>query len=123
METPTASDTQRQALIEALKYPRTLINAGLELERCPHNGMYTDTDPRCIACENGPECEWLFHNGEFAALTEKPVHDLVGALEYALLHVSAFASTAGHDVQNCRCANCQWVRDSQSLLESSGHGT
>jgi len=110
-------DTLRHDIIAALKYPRTLIGAGLELERCPHGGMYTDDDPRCVACENAPECEWLFHNGEFAALTEKPVHDLVGALEYALLHVSAFASTAGHDLSNCDCANCCWVRNAQVLLE------
>jgi len=111
----------RKDLIAALQYPRTLINAGLELERCPHGGMYTDDDVRCVACADAPECEWLFHNGEFAALSEKPVSDLVSALEFALLHVSAFSSTSGHDVLNCHCANCQWVRDSQALLEGSGH--
>jgi hypothetical protein len=107
----------RKQLIEALAYPRTLIDSGLQLENCPHNGRYDKQDLRCHECDSRPECEWLVHNDEFVALKNKPEDQLLAALEFALLHMSAFVASAGHDNRSCRCESCQWIRDSQDLYD------
>ncbi len=105
----------RKKLIDALSFPRQLVHDGLELDKCPHNGFYSESDPRCGRCEQQIECEWLLRNDEFVALQQKPLADLVDALEFALMHVNAYAGTAGHEVRACHCEVCGWLRKAQRL--------
>lgn len=109
----------RQDLIEALNYPREFVRNEIELDGCPHNGLYDSEDGGCSACPQRPECEWLYHNGEFAALGQKPVAEILTALEIASDYVMAQVACWEHDSRQCGCTSCSWLRGALHLLDQA----
>jgi hypothetical protein len=89
----------KQALIDALKYPREL--------------------GKCIACPQQSECEWLYHNEGFAALEKKPISEILTALEIASDYVAAQVTYWEHDSQRCGCTSCSWLRDALRLVDQA----
>jgi hypothetical protein len=114
-----ANEYMRPALIGALSYPRELMSADMELDSCPHNGLYDDDDGRCLACVQQPECEWLFDNEAFAALERKPIGEILRALETASDYVAAQVAYWHHDSRQCGCTSCTWLRDTLRLVEKA----
>jgi hypothetical protein len=109
----------RQALIQALTYPRELVRNNLELDECPHAGLYDDEDGRCIACPQQSECEWLYHNEAFAALEKRPIADIRAAVEIAADYVTAQVAYWEHDSRRCRCTSCSWLRNALRLIDEA----
>ncbi len=72
----------RERSIELLAYPRDQVRNNVELDHCSHNGLYAEGDRECQNCDYEMECNWLYHNDEFAALKQKSIEDLVDALEF-----------------------------------------
>ena len=107
----------KQQIIELLAFPRTLVRDHLELETCPHNGFFDQGDMRCLQCENGMECEWLYSNDEFAALQKHSLKRLTDALEFAVFYVEAEIARWGHDTLSCSCDSCKWLRRAQQMVE------
>ena len=110
----------RNRIIQALSYPTALIRGGVELDSCSHSGQYNDLDPECTYCDFEPECAWLFRHDENVSLAEKPLADLVEALEFCYGYVDAHTARLGHEFETCNCDACRWLRDAGRLMESLG---
>ncbi len=109
----------RRVLIEALEYPRELVRNNLELDECPHAGLYDNEDGNCIACPQQSECEWLYNNEGFAALEKKPIAKILTALEIAADYVAAQVTYWEHDSRRCGCTSCSWLRDALHLVDEA----
>ena len=107
----------RESIIKALSYPRELVRGEFELDDCPHSGLYAEEDARCIDCPQRPECEWLYSNEEFVALEQKPMAEILEALEFALEYVAAQIAYWQHDSQQCGCTSCSWLKDAARLFD------
>jgi hypothetical protein len=114
-----AKESMRQNLIEALSYPRELVRNNLELDDCPHAGLYDDEDGRCIACPQQSDCEWLYNNEGFAALEKKPIAEILAALEIASDYVAAQVTYWEHDSRRCGCTSCSWLRGALRLVDKA----
>jgi len=106
----------RRNLIDALAYPRRVLQAQIDLQRCPHAGFFSPGDVGCQDCDDRPECQWLYHNDEFVALERKNDHDLLQALDFAICFVTA--QVAGHDARTCTCPSCKWLRGAQGIYDA-----
>jgi hypothetical protein len=116
---PEAKESMRPNLIEALGYPRELLRNDLELDDCPHNALYDNEDGKCLACLQRSECEWLYQNEEFAALGQKPIAEILAALEIASDYVAAQIAYWEHDNRQCGCTSCSWLRDALRLVDQA----
>jgi hypothetical protein len=110
----------REQIIEALAFPRKLVQDSLDLHQCPHGGFFSPAETGCQDCDDRAECQWLYHYDEFAAMENKPVAVLVDALDFALTYVRAQVATWEHDSQGCRCDACRWLRASEKLYDVAG---
>jgi hypothetical protein len=110
----------KTTIIEMLEFPRQVIRGHIEFETCGHAGNFSSSDPACLVCETRMECEWLYHNDEFVALTEKPLDAVVDAFGLALLYVDACLTRAEHDVGSCRCEACDWLRRARQIYAAAG---
>ena len=108
----------RNRIVDALAYPRQLVRDGLDFEVCRHHGQFNSADPECLICDDGPECKWLYDTDEFAALTERPLDQLVSALEFALLSVTTHNMRWKHKSELCNCEACNWLRGAQDLYDA-----
>ncbi len=110
----------RDRIIQALRFPTILIREGVELHSCSHSGNYRRQDESCDDCYFEPECAWLFGHDENVSLHDKPLADLVEALEYCYGYMDARATQLGHQSESCRCDACRWLRDAEHLMEALG---
>ncbi len=115
---PTLADHRvRQKITSTLVYPRLLVSDWMELDDCPHSGLYDLAARDCQDCNAGPECEWLYDTEEFLLLQERPMETLVEALEFALGCVGGEVARLRHHYQRCACEMCVWFRGAQRLFE------
>jgi hypothetical protein len=113
------TESLQRSIIDALSYPREVLRNYMELDNCPHNGLYDGTDGKCLACPQRIECEWLYSNEAFAALEKKPFAEILAALENGLEYVTAQISYWEHDSRQCGCESCAWLRDAQRLVDKA----
>ena len=109
----------KNEIIEMMAFPRDLIRGNVPFETCGHAGHYARRDPECRVCESRLECEWLYHNDEFAALEQKSLESLLEALQSALLYVDACVYRAGHDPKHCSCNACTWLTRAQAVYDTA----
>jgi len=106
----------RNKVIELLNFPRQWIPDQMELEVCPYNGRYEQSDRVCERCKLNPECRWLFHNSEFLELCEQPLSALLASLDLALWLVDARRPQQDTHTFHCACELCAWRRQTEKLL-------
>lgn len=114
---PVEDTNVKEEIIKALVFPRAVIRGEIALEECPHAGNFSPQDIACQECHCGAECEWLFSNDELVALEEKSLDELEGALEFAVGYVDARIMRLGHEVTNCHCRTCAWLRTGMALID------
>jgi hypothetical protein len=107
----------RRQLIEALTYPRLLIQRLLEDRDCVHNSVFDATSVRCRDCDMNRECHWGTCLNDFVELADKPEHTLNASLRYGVRLVERYHSELRHDETACTCEACSWMRDAQRLIE------
>ena len=107
----------RERIIELLALPRQIARSNVELHGCRHAGHFAAHDTRCVQCEFNIECEWLHGADEFSALSEKPIDDVLDALEFATSYVDAHITRGGHSRLHCECDACRWLRDANAVLD------
>jgi len=90
----------RQQLIEALTYPRLLVEKLIEERDCPHDSLFHATSDRCRQCDK-----------------DKPEYTINASLRYGIKLVETLHSELLHDETICSCEPCSWVRDAQRLTE------
>jgi hypothetical protein len=104
-------------ILKLLQFPRLLVEEGLELEDCPHAGMYDGVDRRCLDCYQGIECEWLGNSDAFSALEVRRPGGLSKTLEVSLCYVQAAIAEWGHDLRSCHCQACNWHREARNVCD------
>lgn len=107
----------RRELIEALSYPRLLVQRIIESKDCPHDSLFEATSERCHHCDINSECHWVNCLDEFADFEDKPAHLLNASLRYGIRLVESLHSELHHDETTCTCEACTWVRNAQRLTE------
>jgi len=107
----------RRQLIEALAYPRLLLQRIIDERDCPHDSLFEATSERCHECDINRECHWATCLKDFADLNEKPVHTLNASVLYGIRLVESLHSELRHDESGCTCEACSWIRDAQRLTE------
>jgi hypothetical protein len=108
-------ESLQQSIIDALSYARTVLRSYIELESCPHDGLYNGRDGTCLACPQRLQCEWLYSNEAFAALDKKPFAEILAALEDGFDYLDVQIRLLGHDSRRCKCSTCAWLRNTQRL--------
>jgi len=108
----------RRQLIEALSYPKLLVQKIIVEQDCPHGSLFEATDDRCHHCEIGRECHWVNCLNEFDDFDGKATHTINASLRYGIKLVENLHSELRHNETTCKCEACKWVRDSQSLTEA-----
>ncbi len=108
----------REALIEALTYPRLLILKIIDSGDCPHESLFEATSERCRQCPIGQACHWANCLDDFEEPGRKRTHTLNASLRYGVQLVEALHSELRHDETTCTCEPCTWVRDAQRLIET-----
>ena len=107
----------RRELIEALSYPRLLVQRLIEAGDCPHDSLFRATSRRCHACELSQECHWARCLDDFADFSGKPAYTINASLRYGIRLVEALHGELRHDETVCTCEACTWIRDAQRLTE------
>jgi len=107
----------RRKLIEALTYPRLLVEKIIEERDCPHHSLFHATSERCHQCDVNSECHWVNCLDEFSDFKDKPEYTINASLRYGIKLVESLHSELHHDETMCTCEPCSWVRDAQRLTE------
>jgi len=107
----------RKVLIEALSYPRLLVERLIESRDCPHNNLFEATSERCHSCAINQECHWVRCLDDFADFSDKPAYTINASLRYGIRLVESLHSELRHDESVCTCEACSWIRDAQRLTE------
>jgi hypothetical protein len=110
----------RRKILNVLAYPRLVAKANVDLSVCPHSGFFKVMDSRCQDCSKSYECDWLNSTDEFNDLERKPMEFLYRALSFGIDYVDAQTAKQDHDVQNCKCDSCEWVRDARGVAREYG---
>jgi len=101
-------------LIKALEFPRYMVRAELDLENCPHDGVFTAHDPNCQDCLDGEDCHWLYKTDETVPLEQQSLDELISSLGFALESISGLLDQDEHD-RHCHCQTCLWCREADAL--------
>ncbi len=112
------NNAERQKIIEALDYPRLLMQNEIDLPECTHSGNYDQEDICCRQCDSELECQWLCSNDGCVAFDQKSLEVLKNSLEFAFCYVDGLVSRYEHDKRKCSCEACRWSRAAWRLLDS-----
>lgn len=107
----------RRQLIEALTYPRLLVEKIIGARDCPHDSLFHATNERCGQCDMNRECHWINCLNDFSDFADKPEYTINASLRYGIKLVESLHDELHHDETLCRCEACTWVRDAQRLTE------
>jgi len=107
----------RRRMIEALTYPRLLVERIIEERDCPHDGEFEGTSELCHQCEVNRDCHWVSCLNKFSDFADKPAHTINASLRYGIKLVESMHDQLHHDESLCACEPCAWVRDAQRLVE------
>ena len=116
---PATKESLQPRIIDALSYPRTVLRSCIEIESCPHDGVYDGQDGKCRTCHQWEQCEWLYSNEAFLALDKKPFPVILTALRDASEFLDAQVRLQEHNSRRCPCSSCAWLRDAQRLLDKA----
>jgi len=119
----------RHELIEALTYPRLLVQKLVDARDCPHDNLFEATSERCHQCDINRECHWVSCLNDFSNFEDKKDHTINASVRYGIKLVETLHRELQHDETTCTCEPCTWVRDAQRLteefdahLETGAHG-
>ena len=66
----------RHELIEALTYPRLLVQKLVDARDCPHDNLFEATSERCHQCDINRECHWVSCLNDFSNFEGKENHTI-----------------------------------------------
>jgi hypothetical protein len=108
---------QSKAQLEtSLETARALVKAYFEVENCPWEKRFHIEQQECRECADGHICEWLFQQDPAPDLSTRSPQQLREVLVFAVGFLEGQMHQADHDTDECPCAICVWVRETQSLL-------
>jgi hypothetical protein len=101
-------------IVSTLRYPCYLLRDSLDIEHCVHGGNFNTHDQRCLECDCEFECRWLCENDECTA-DNKTVAQLMLALETSQEYIDRKIAVLGHNISECPCDACTWLRQAEAL--------
>ena len=111
----------RQQLIEALTFPKLLVQGLIEEGNFPHKNLYAATGERCHHCDMSGECTWEHCLQDFRSVDHESTESLSDALREGIKLVEALNSELRHDETTCICETCIWIRNAEHLTEECEH--
>ena len=105
----------RRQLIEALTYPRLFVLENIELQDCPHDGVFDSTCEHCHSCGLEQECHWMRCLNDFSDFAGKPTHTLHASLLYSIKLIEKRTEHLQHNSMACVCESCTWTRSARRL--------
>ena len=111
----------RQQLIEALLYPRKLLEELILDGNYVKKNMFEATGERCAHCTETEECGWDQCREDFKKLNEASAESLSVSLREGILFVESLHKDLRHDETTCICETCVWIRKAEHLTEEAEH--
>ncbi len=111
----------RQQLIEALLYPRMMVEELIEEGNYVHKNLFEATGERCHHCEGDGDCDWSHCLQDFKELDKRTTESLSASLREGLKLVESLHSKLRHDETTCTCETCNWIRNAEHLTEEAEH--
>ena len=111
----------RRQLIEALIYPRLLVQRLIEEGNFPHESLFDATGERCNHCDSEMECNWVNCMRDFRNFDKKTTETLSVSLREGIKLVEALHNELRHDETTCTCETCNWIRNAEHLTEECEH--
>ena len=110
----------RQQLIEALMYPRLLLQQLIDDHNYHHKNMFEATGERCNHC-TGEGCGWETCMQDFRHFDDMSTEVLSVSLREGIKFVEARLKHLRHDETTCTCETCNWIRNAEHLTEEVEH--
>ena len=110
----------RQQLIEALMYPRLLLQQVIDDHNYHHKNMFEATGERCAHC-TGEGCGWETCLQDFRHFEDMTTESLSASLREGIKFVEALHKHLRHDETTCTCETCNWIRNAEHLTEEVEH--
>ena len=111
----------RQQLIEALLYPRKMLEELIEGGNYKHKNMFEATGERCNHCEGTENCGWEHCVEDFQKLSEAPEATLCASLREGIRFVESLHSHLRQDETTSTSEYCNWIRHAEHLVEEAEH--
>ena len=109
----------RQQLIEALLYPRRLLEEIIEEGNYVHKNIFEATGERCHHCSG--ECDWNHCLEDFKDLDKRTTESLSASLREGIKLVESLHSKLRHDETTSTSEYCNWIRNAEHLVEEVEH--
>ena len=103
-------------LATSLETARALVKAYFEVEDCPWDKRFHIDQQRCQECADSYVCEWLFQQDPAPDLSTCSPEQLHDVLTFAVGYLEGQMHQADHEIDECPCAICVWVRENQPML-------
>ena len=110
----------RQQLIEALMYPRLLLQQLIDDHNYHHTNMFEATGERCHHC-TGEGCGWETCMQDFRHFDDMTTEVLSVSLREGIRFVESLHKHLRHDETTCTCETCNWIRNAEHLTEEVEH--
>lgn len=108
---------QNKAHLEtSLKTARAMVKAYFEVEDCRWDKRFHVEQQECRQCAERYVCEWLFQQDPAPDLSTYSPEQLCKVLNFAAGYLEGHMLRADHEIDDCTCATCTWVRETHSLL-------
>ncbi len=111
----------QQQLIEALLYPRKMVEELVQDGNYAHKNMFEATGERCNHCDGTGDCGWDHCVEDFQQLGQKTEESLSVSLREGIRFIESLHSHLRHDETTCTCEPCIWIRNAEHLLEECEH--
>ena len=111
----------QQQLIEALLYPRKLVEGLVQDGNYTHKNMFEATGERCNHCDGSGNCSWDHCVEDFQQLGLKTDEALSISLREGIRLVESLHKHLRHDETTCTCETCNWIRHAERLMEECEH--
>ena len=111
----------RHQLIEALLYPRKMVEGLIDEGHFPHQNLYEATGERCHHCDGSGDCGWTTCLQDFRHFDDMSTEELGAALREGIRLVESLFNELHHDETSCHCETCTWVRNAEHLTEEVEH--
>lgn len=116
---PVSVSSERERIITALGYPRSLMEQEIVKRQCPEHHVFNDRVEACRECLYILECQARSDQLAEASLRAASGPRLYTLLQLGMEYVSHQPECFDHPVEKCECDHCCWIRQARPLLERS----
>ena len=106
----------RVKLETSLETARALVKAYFEVEDCQWEQRFHVEQQECRECAEQYVCEWLFQQDPAPDISNCSSEQICKVLTFAVGYLEGHMLRADHEIDECPCATCVWIRKIHSLL-------